>query len=276
MIPDSHTEVYAIIGQPVGHSLSPAMHNAAFRALGLNKLYVALAVRDLAPAVAGLRALGFAGVSVTVPHKQAILPLCDQLEPVAARIGAVNTLCLEAGRILGANTDWLGANRALAEVTALAGKRFCLLGSGGAARAVGFGLRAAGAQVVLASRSRERGEDLARQLEAEWCPLGQVGSLAADGLVNATSVGMAPRQEESPVPAALLDRFPVVMDIVYAPRQTRLLAEAGRAGCRTVDGLGMLLYQGVAQFELWTGLAAPVAVMRQALEDGLAARAAGV
>jgi shikimate dehydrogenase len=259
------TGLYGIIGKPVSHSLSPAMHNGAFAALGLNKVYLPFEVADVAGAMIGLRALGIRGASVTIPHKQAVIPHLDAIEPVAARIGAVNTLVVEDGRLKGYNTDWLGANRALAEKMALAGQRVLILGAGGSARAIGFGLLEAGADIIIASRTPETGRALAGELGCQWVPLAEAGALPADALVNATSVGMTPHPEQSPVAREVLAGFRVVMDIVYAPLETRLLREARAAGCQIVDGLAMLLYQGAAQFELWTGRAAPIEVMRKAL-----------
>jgi shikimate dehydrogenase len=266
---NGRTEVYGIIGNPVSHSLSPAMHNRAFAALGLNKVYLPFEVREVADAMTGLRALGIRGASVTIPHKQAVIHHLDEIEPVAARIGAVNTLVIDGPRIKGYNTDWLGANRALAEELEPAGQMVLILGAGGSARAIGFGLLEAGATVVLASRTPERGQLLAKELGCEWVPLSQAGSIPAAVLVNATSVGMAPRQEQTPMDRETLAGFEVVMDIVYAPLETRLLGEARAAGCRVVNGLAMLLYQGAAQFELWTGRPAPVMAMRSALLSSL-------
>jgi len=243
------------------------MHNAAFHALGYNGVYVAFEVTDPAAALAGLKALGVRGVSVTIPHKEAILAHLDEVDPVAAKIGAVNTVAIDNQRAIGSNTDWLGANRALAEVMDLAGSTILVLGAGGAARAIGFGLLEAGAKPMIASRTPARGQALAATLGCPWQPLAEVAHIPADALINATSVGM--QSNETPVAGPLLDRFRVVMDIVYAPLETRLLREAAAAGCQTVDGLAMLLYQGAAQLELWTGRPAPVAVMREALVKAL-------
>lgn len=266
MLPvDGTTEIYGIMGSPVAHSLSPAMHNRAFAELSLNKIYVPFLVADVEMALQGFRALGVRGVSVTIPHKLAVLPFLDSVDPVAAAIGAVNTLVIEAGRIHGLNTDWLGANRALAEVMELAGRRVLLLGAGGSARAIGFGLQEAGAEVILASRTPERGQQLAQDLACEWRDLQAVAGISADALVNATSVGMAPGVAQSPVAGLDLSRFRVVMDIVYSPLETRLLREAAQAGCRVIGGLEMLLLQGAAQFEIWTGKEAPLSAMRAEL-----------
>jgi len=263
------TRVYGIIGNPVGHSMSPVMHNSGFAALGENRVYIPLPVKDIAAGLDGLRGLGLWGASVTIPHKESVIPLLDEIDPVAARIGAVNTIEVienAEGRWLhGSNTDWLGANRALAERIDPAGKEVVVLGAGGSARAIGFGLLEAGAQVVLCSRTERRGRALAEDLGCAWYGLERVNELRGDILINATSVGMQPAVDATLVDSRTLPGYRVVMDIVYAPLKTRLLTEAEAAGCITVNGLEMLLYQGVAQFELWTGRAAPVEVMRRAL-----------
>lgn len=269
MLINGATELYGIIGNPVSHSLSPAMHNAAFAELGLNKVYVPFMVEDVNAALPGLAALGVKGVSVTIPHKQTIIPLLDDLDPVAGRIGAVNTLVIDNGRLTGSNTDWLGANTALSQLTELTDCRVLLLGAGGAARAVGFGLKEAGADLTLASRTPASGRELSAALDCPWLPLSEVEGFGFKGavLINATSVGMRPLDEDMPLPAAGLSAFDIVMDIVYSPLETRLLREAGKAGCRTINGLSMLLFQGAAQFELWTGEQAPITVMRRELEN---------
>ena len=266
------TRTYCIIGSQVTHSLSPAIHNAAFRACGLNKVYVAFNVQDVPRAMDGLRALGICGVSVTIPHKQAVIPHLDAIDPVAQKIGAVNTLHIDGMHIHGYNTDWIGSNQALETITDLAGATILMLGAGGAARAVGFGLKEKQARVIIANRTLAKAKALARDLNCQWCSLAEMGDLNVDVLVNTTSVGMAPNIDETLVPKALLAKIPAVMDIVYIPIETRLLREARQAGCRTIDGRYMLLYQGVAQFELWTGHKAPVEVMQEQLFAQLAAK----
>lgn len=266
---NGRTEIYGIIGNPVAHSLSPAMHNAAFAHCGMNRVYVPFPVTDVETAVRGLAALGVRGASVTVPHKQAVIPVVDALDPVAARIGAVNTLVINQGRITGANTDWLGAVNALKEHTELTGRRVLVLGAGGSARAIGFGLLEAGAEPVIANRTASRGEQLAAALGCPFMPLSEAAACEAEILINATSVGMAPNTDV-PLPADAVAAFSVVMDIVYAPLETPLLRLARDRGCRTIDGLAMLLHQGAAQFELWTGEPAPLAVMREQLHARLA------
>ena len=272
------TELFGIIGNPVRHSLSPAMHNAAFASLGMNRVYVPMPVNDVAQAMSGLRGLGFRGASVTVPHKQAVIPFLDELDPVAEKIGAVNTLLLRhdhEGRpvVRGCNTDWLGANAALAAADIeLRGRRIVVAGAGGAAKAVGFGLIEAGAELVITNRTTESGQELAQWLGCEFIALDDLAWVTADVFINTTSVGMEPNTEGIIIPPPLLPKFTAVMDIVYAPLETRLLREAKAAGCRTVDGLAMLLYQGAEQFRIWTGVPAPVQVMRAALEEELRRR----
>ncbi len=265
MQPDGATKIYGIMGKPVSHSLSPVIHNAAFRAQGLNKVYVAFEVTDVVRALDGFRALGVGGVSVTIPHKQAVIAHLDAIDPVAQKIGAVNTLLIEDMHIHGHNTDWIGANQALEMIVDLPAATVLVLGAGGAARAIAFGLQEKGATVILANRTLAKGQALARDLNCECRPLADLKNLKADALVNATSVGMAPNVDATPVPKTVLKNVPAVMDIVYAPSETRLLREARQVGCKTIDGAYMLLYQAVAQFELWTGRKAPVDVMKEAL-----------
>lgn len=266
---DGATELYGILGDPVSHSLSPAMHNAAFRHLGLNKVYVPFAAADAVAAIKGFRALGVKGVSVTIPHKQAVIPELDGIDPVAANIGAVNTLLIDEGKVHGCNTDWLGSNAALKQLTPLAGKTVLILGAGGSARAIGFGLLEEGASLTLASRTPSTGQALASVLGCPWRSLEASADFCADILINATSLGMGENREQTPIVSECLTRFGIVMDIVYSPLETRLLREAKAAGCQTINGLAMLLYQGVAQFELWTGREAPVEIMRQQLLAGM-------
>lgn len=269
---DGATKIYGIMGKPVSHSLSPAMHNAAFQACGLNRVYLAFEVTDVARALDGFRAIGVSGISVTVPHKQAVIPLLDDIDPVAQKIGAVNTLLIEDMHIRGYNTDWIGANQALEMIVDLPSSTVLLLGAGGSARAIGFGLQEKGATVILANRTFAKCQALAGDLNCECYPLEEIKDLKVDALVNATSVGMTPDIDAALVPKAVLENIPAVMDIVYSPLETRLLKEAKQLGCKTVNGTYMLLYQGVAQFELWTGLKAPVDVMKENLFTRLQAK----
>jgi shikimate dehydrogenase len=261
---NGHTKIYGILGRPVTHSLSPAMHNAAFKELGINAVYVAFPVTDLAQAVAGLRGLAIQGVSVTIPFKEEIIPLIDEVDPQAAQIGAVNTVVNRAGRLCGYNTDWLGAIKALKAKTSLKGEHILLLGAGGASRAIAFGILAEGGQVTLTDLDGPRAAALAKDLHVEAIPLEAVAQCPAALLVNATPVGMEPAIDGIPINHDLLGRYRLVMDIVYKPLETRLLREAKARGAATIDGLQMLIHQATAQFELWTGRSAPLETMSEA------------
>ena len=192
----------------MAHSLSPAMHNAAFQELGLNAVYVAFPVTSLAQAVAGLRGLDIQGVSVTIPFKEEIIPLLDELDPQASRIGAVNTVVNRDGRLYGYNTDWLGALHALKAKTGLKGEHVLILGAGGAARAIAFGILAEGGRVTLTDLDGPRAAALARDLKVEAIPLNALDQCPAAILVNATPVGMAPKIDDIPINPELLGRLP--------------------------------------------------------------------
>ncbi len=275
------TQFCGVIGNPVEHSLSPAIHNAAFRELGLNFVYLAWKVEAIGDAVRGLRALGnFRGASVTIPHKVAVLPFLDEIDATARHIGAINTIVSENGKLLGTNTDAAGALRALKEGNApLSGEPVLILGSGGAARAIAFALVVdAGIRHVylLGIDDTERGQlasDLtektaARVTHAYLDEKALKAALAeAKVLIHCTPIGMAPKTGISCVPAQLLHPGLTVMDIVYNPRETQLLADAKAASCRIISGLEMFLYQAAAQFERWTGRSAPTPVMRAVLES---------
>jgi len=265
-------DLFAVFGNPVVHSLSPVMHNAAFAATGFNGVYAAIRIKDIRLATAGMRSLGLRGASVTLPHKEAVMACLDYIDPTARRIKAVNTIVNADGELKGFNTDCAGALQALEETIPVAGCKVGVIGAGGAARAVAHGVLSAGGTVCVFNRSREKGEALAVELGAEFRPLDEFAAEGIDILVNTSPVGMAPQVEQSPVPRAKLQPEMVVMDIVYNPLKTTLLLEARAAGCATIDGLAMFVYQGARQFELWTGLPAPVDIMRMAVEAELASR----
>jgi shikimate dehydrogenase len=247
------------------------MHTAGYRALGLDFVYVPFRVTDLGGALAGMRALGIRGFGVSFPHKLAILPLLDDVAPVARRIGAVNTVVNDDGRLTGHNTDWIGAVRALEEVRPLASARVLLLGAGGAARAIAFGLTERGAKVVIANRDVARAEALAREVGGTGAPLGDAASIAADSdvLVNATTRGMAGTDVSSPLPVTALRASHLVMDIVYKPLDTELLRHARALGATVIHGARMLLHQAAEQFTLYTGHAAPLEAMDAALQSAI-------
>jgi len=281
---DAKTRLCALIGNPVEHSLSPEIHNAAFQHMGLNFVYLAFEVQDLEGAMRGIQALtGIRGISVTIPHKVAVLPYLDSIAPTARNIGAVNTIVADAGVLNGYNTDASGALQALRAARCLPDEgRFLVLGSGGAARAISFGLcmeAKLSSLTILAVIDQER-EALVRDLREKTGKQVDGFPLSPDTLkrhipenqvlIHCTPVGMSPNVGESCVPRQLMAPPLIVMDIVYNPFETRLLAEARQAGCRTVPGAEMFLHQAMGQFELWTERTAPVDVMRAVLEKRLA------
>ena len=266
---DKATELFGVFGDPVAHSLSPAMHNRAFAFTGYNGVYLPFRVEHIEPAVAAVRTLGIRGVSVTLPHKVAVMEHLDRLHPLAERIGAVNTIVNMDGVLGGYNTDCFGAVSALKHHTEIKGKEVAIIGAGGAARAIGWGVKDAGGNVMVVNRSVEKGEQLAGDLSATFVPLEKAGELTADILVNTTPVGMHPHTDEIPVPAGLFRRGVVVMDIVYTPLKTEFLKQARASGGKIIDGLTMFVLQGARQFELWTGLEAPVDAMRKAVMEQL-------
>ena len=258
-------EVFAIFGYPVGHSLSPKMQNTAFAATGYNGIYIALESEHIAPAIDGLRSFGFGGASITLPHKIAVMELLDELAGNAGKINAVNTVVNNNGRLIGYNTDGLGAVQALTEKAVIKDAEVAILGAGGAARAIGFGVVAEGGRVTIVNRSVAAGEKLADDLGGNFLPLSECHRIQCEVMVNATSVGMKPDIEAMPVPESILQEDMVVMDIVYNPLQTMLLKKAAEIDCITVDGVAMLVNQGAKQFELWTGREAPTEIMRMAV-----------
>ena len=214
-----------------------------------------------------IRKLGLRGASITVPHKEKIIPHLDEVDEIGGTIGAVNTILSRDGRLYGSNTDWLGVVQALERMTELGGKCGLILGAGGAARSAIYGLQSKDTRVFLMNRNEARGRNLASEMNCTFVPWQAWDQFTADCVVNATTVGMSTTLDQSLVPAHWLRKGMVVLDMVYRPLKTRLLKDAERAGCGCLSGLEMLLYQGVAQFELWTGQAAPVDVMRRALEE---------
>jgi len=278
----SGTKLIALIGDPVERSLSPAMHNAAFEALGLDYAYLALRVPQAAldGAIASARVMNMAGMNVTHPHKINILSLLDDLDESAELVGAVNTIKNDRGRLIGYNTDGAGAVRALeGEVGKLAGRNVLLLGAGGAARAIAFSLVKAGAELTIVNRTASRAKELATAIKRNsGVDVGRTGigrgELAkamerADILINATTAGMYPDVNRVLVTADMMHRGLIVNDIVYEPLQTRLLEEAKKAGARTLTGLGMLVHQGALSFEIWTDRRAPIKVMAAAAKREL-------
>jgi shikimate dehydrogenase len=271
------TRVAAVIGDPVRHSLSPRLHNAAYRALGLDWVLVAFEILagDAPAAIDAARVLGLVGYAVTMPHKTAIAALCDELSPDAAALRSVNTVTvLPDGRVAGDSTDGAGFLRSLAEAEVdPAGRSVLVLGAGGAARAVAYSLGVAGADVVIAARNPSAAADtaaLAGGTAIAWADRGEHAATAGI-VVNATPLGMAAQappvgaDAEAPIAADALGPKQVVVDLVYHPLETPLLRAASAQGARAVSGLGMLVHQAALQVERWSGQPAPLEAMRAAV-----------
>jgi 3-dehydroquinate dehydratase / shikimate dehydrogenase len=262
------TRVYGVIGNPIGHSLSPLLHNTAFHARKVDAAFVPFLVRDLREFLTAMSEFGVLGLSVTIPHKEAILRRLDGCDPLAARIGAVNTVVVRGGgRLYGYNTDYVGVLRSLEGRMLLAGSRVLLFGAGGASRAAAFALAQAGAVVCICARRPERARALARVAGAQAIARADLEHEYFDVIVNCTPMGMHPKGG-CPLTSAELN-CRIVMDMVYRPRETELLRLARRKGIEVISGVEMFLAQGFAQYEIWTGERAPEAAMRRAVESAL-------
>lgn len=273
----ARTRVYGVIGHPIAHSLSPAMHNPALAAAGLDAVYLPFEVEKLPDFLACVGPLGIAGFSVTIPHKEAILRHLDDIDPLATQIGAVNTVVVRGGdksrhrqgSLYGYNTDYVGVLRTLQRYLSLEGSQVLLVGAGGAARAVAFALATAGAFISVTARRLPRARALARAVGGEAVARRALRRRGFDAIINCTPVGQAPNVAASPLRADELN-CRVLFDLVYNPSETRLLRLARRRGIRTIPGWQMLVEQGAAQFEIWTGLRAPLRVMQKAVLRRLA------
>ncbi len=274
------TQLYGVIGDPIEHSLSPAMHNAAFEALKLDCVFLAFKVglSQVEDTLRGMRSLGIRGLNVTMPDKNAVISYLNEVNEIAKFLGSVNTILNDDGRLLGFSTDGEGASRALKEYgISLSGKKLLLLGGGGAAKAIAYTLSQELEELTLLNRTPEKTNALVDGLKklgrkVSNGPLSEStieDSLKdADILINATNVGMLP-VERSLLKSEWLRPDLTVMDIVYNPLETKLAKDAKEAGAKVISGLEMLIYQGAASFEIWTGKPAPVEVMRKAAESQL-------
>jgi len=276
--------ICGVIGDPIEHTMSPVMHNAAFEKLGLEYLYVPFRVKreELGKAIDGMKALNIRGLNVTIPHKIAIIQFLDEMDDLAEKIGAINTIVNDDGVLKGYNTDATGFLQSLLErKVEPEGKNVVILGAGGASRAISFILAERGANLVILNRllefdwAVELADRISRSFRREVKALElkeenlKVALEKADILVNATSVGMIPNIDETSVPSRLLRPCLTVFDVVYNPIKTRLMAEAEDAGAETISGLDMLVWQGALAFEMWTGRQAPVELMKEVTIEAL-------
>lgn len=270
------TGLVGVMGDPIEHSVSPSMHNGAFKALGLNYVYVPFKVNkeDLSSAVKAIKAMNIRGVNVTIPHKVNIIPLLDEIDPLAREIGAVNVLVNNTGKLTGYNTDAEGFLHVLLEHSVEPeDKNVVILGAGGAARAIAFILAGRGANLIMLNRTPAKAAKCAADVSAATGQTAEVLALndknladamgRAQILINTTSVGMFPAVNDSLVPGSLMRSSLIVADIVYNPYRTKLLSDAGKAGTKIINGLEMLIWQGALAFEKWTGKKAPLNVMRK-------------
>jgi len=266
-----HTRVYGVVGNPVGHSLSPLMHNTGFVARRVDAIYLPFLVKDLRDFLSAVPELGIRGFSVTIPHKQNILRYLQECDPLAAEIGAVNTIIVRRnGWLFGCNTDYVGVLRALEKKMRLAGSRVLIFGAGGVARAAAFALAKAGADVAICARRENAARALAKAVGGESLPRRALRSETFDAIINSTPIGMHPRDQVSPLAASELN-CRIVMDLINRPEKTKLLRLAASKGMTTVSGVEMFVPQGVAQWEMWTGMRAPESLMRRAVLRALRA-----
>jgi len=265
------TRVYGVVGNPVGHSLSSLMHNTAFVARKVDAVYLPFLVKDLRDFLKAVPEFGVRGFSVTIPHKQNILRYLEQCDPLAAKIGAVNTVVVRRdGSLYGCNTDFVGISRALEKKMKLAGSRVLIFGAGGVARAAAFALAKAGAHVAICARRGKAAKELAKAVGGEAVPRRAIRSERFSAILNSTPIGMYPQEGISPLTSRELN-CELVMDLINRPEKTQLLKTAARKGITAVPGIEMFIPQGVAQWELWTGQKAPETLMRRAVLRALRA-----
>jgi shikimate dehydrogenase len=263
---------FALFGNPVGHSLSPLMHNAAYKEMKIDASYVPLCVEHLEDAIQLIREGNMQGASITIPFKTAVITYLDEVEQSAQQIGAANTIWHDDnGRLTGYNTDWIGLVRDLEESLEIHNKTFVILGAGGAARATVFGIQQRGGTPLVINRTSTKGEAMAREFGCPFYPLSEIGNIRADCLINTTPVGMAPKKGKSPIEKRTLSNFRWVMDCIYNPLKTQLLQDAEEAGCATLNGVGMFVHQGAEQIKIWTGMEPPREFMKKIVLEKLRA-----
>ena len=271
------TKMCIIIGDPVEHSLSPLMHNTAYAHIGIDDQYVFTAaqvkVEHVKEVIDAMRVMGIRGLTCTIPHKIAVMPFLDEIDPIAKKIGAVNTVVNDKGTLRGYNTDWYGTVKPLEKYGSLKGKKIALIGAGGAARAMAYGVAEHGAHLAIFNRTVERAEILARDIgeniKAELITtLSEVAS-DYDILINATSLGMGHQVDKTPLDQRFIQKHHIVFDAVYVPYETRFIRESLAQGATVIPGIEMLIHQGTAQFRIYTGHEAPEDVMRETLFKAL-------
>jgi shikimate dehydrogenase len=260
---------FILLGNPVRQSLSPLMHNAALKNMGIEGNYNAFCVNDLAYAMQGIKGMNIRGASVTIPFKVEVMEYMDDIDDDALKIGAINTIINNNGRLRGCNTDWLGLILTLKKAMPVKNKTFVIIGAGGTARAAAYGIMKEGGFPIIVNRTLEKGKFFTEKLNCPFYSLSEVGRIKADCLINTTSVGMYPHQDKSPVKIPALAGFKYVMDVIYNPLTTKLLADAEKRGCHIFSGLDMFVNQGAEQFRLWTGKEPPHSLMKKVILERL-------
>ncbi|MGR3293532.1 MAG: shikimate dehydrogenase, partial [Candidatus Scalindua sp.] len=271
---NTETKLYGIIGNPVSHSMSPAIHNAAFIEKGLNNVYVPLKIANISTFMKECRKIDFHGFSVTIPHKERVLPFLDDIDHTARKIGAINTIVNQNGKLTGYNTDCMaavmGLECSMKETNdTLNNKRISIIGAGGAARAIAFGLKEKGCDITIYNRTIERAEKLSLDVQCRFESFEERHKIDSDILINTTSIGMFPNVDQTPVPKNILKESMIVFDAVYNPIETRLLRDAKGKGCHTVNGLSMFINQAAEQFRLWTNIDPPIELMTKVVKEML-------
>lgn len=271
---NKETRLYGIVGNPISHSISPVIHNSSFLEKGLNSVYIPMKVLNISAFIKEFRKLDFQGFSVTIPHKESILPFLDDIDYTAREIGAINTVLSQNGKLTGYNTDSAAAIRGLENglkdnIVDLKNKIVAIIGAGGAARAIAFGLKEKGCDITIHNRTLERAKRLSNDVGCEFKRFEEISDLNSDILINCTSVGMFPNIKDSPVPKDVLKKGMIVFDAVYNPVETRLLKDAKERGCYTVNGLTMFINQAAEQFRLWTHIEPPIKLMENVANNML-------
>ena len=262
---NGQTRLFGVIGRPARHSFSPLIHNKGYQALGLNYIYLAFEAKSLKKAFDGLKEIGINGFNVTMPFKQEIIKYIDKVDASAEKVNAVNTVVNRNGKFTGYNTDGIGAVNALKKATRLKGKKVLLFGAGGAGRAIAFALQKEKAKITISEKTSSKGKALAKEVRGKFVSLSNAIRTDPDIIINATPVGMKPNINSSVIPKEFLERQMVVFDIVYNPIETKLLKDAKKVGCRTINGIEMLLEQAYKSFEVFTGKKAPRNEIRKAV-----------
>jgi len=260
---------YVLLGNPVAQSLSPTMHSAALKEMGIDECYNAFCVSNLESALCGIKGMNIHGASVTIPYKVSVMEYLDEIDEDALNIGAVNTIVNNNGHLIGYNTDWFGLMMTIKELMPIKDQTFVIIGAGGTAMAAVYGIMKEGGLPIIVNRTIAKGKFLANKVKCPFYSFADLVKIKADCLINTTPIGMYPNTDQSPVEASILTGYKYVMDVIYNPQKTKLLCDAEAQGCRIVSGLDMFVQQGAQQLKLWTGIEPPSALMKKVVTERL-------